>query len=459
MWKRALLVFSIGLLIALLINQATPAPVLHSQDGDESAACLQLVETALSQVGSACAEMGRNEACYGHQQVVASFFAEAAVAPFAAMGDMVPLAGIQALFTDPADPATGAWGVAIMSVADAAGGDPLTLVLFGDTEITNAIPPEAPTTSCQVTNNSGSNLNLRGGPGTDRPVIGLVPLGETLTATGRNAAGDWLQVTRAETTGWLFAGLLESDCDLALLPVVEEGTAASTVAPMQAITLRTGEETMCQDAPNTLLIHAPQGQRSRIVVNGVDLQLMSTGALQAAPDGSMTVHALEGVITVTVGDEAVTLLPGLWTEVALDAALQPVGPPEIPEPMEHPLRWLPAMVDVTIYGEDASTALARADSEQAMPGQDVRQLTPYACMEGDSMVVDIPYGHPLDVEMTVGISYSQPAGVAATLTGDTGLEQLRVTCQQAGRHTLVLSVRYGDGQGEFIGYTFEVVAE
>lgn len=45
-----------------------------------------------------------------------------------------------------------------------------------------------------TTATANRNANLRGGPGTNYPVAGGVRTGQALTITGRNQAGDWLQL-------------------------------------------------------------------------------------------------------------------------------------------------------------------------------------------------------------------------------------------------------------------------
>jgi endonuclease/exonuclease/phosphatase family metal-dependent hydrolase len=61
----------------------------------------------------------------------------------------------------------------------------------------SAVPPEA-------TANRGANL--RGGPGTNYPVVGAAAAGQALAVVGRNAAGDWLQLADGS---WIAAFLVD----------------------------------------------------------------------------------------------------------------------------------------------------------------------------------------------------------------------------------------------------------
>jgi LysM repeat protein len=105
--------------------------------------CDQLVTQALAQTGSACQGMERNSACYGHDQVNASF--EGALAnPFESAGDRADLLQLRTLNTAPLDETNGVWGIAIIKAqADLAGtlpGQNVTLLFYGDAGITGAAP-------------------------------------------------------------------------------------------------------------------------------------------------------------------------------------------------------------------------------------------------------------------------------------------------------------------------------
>ncbi len=54
----------------------------------------------------------------------------------------------------------------------------------------------------------GRPMNVRGGPGTDNPVIGTAFAGERFPIVGRNAAGDWWQIYLDEGLGWIYGGLV-----------------------------------------------------------------------------------------------------------------------------------------------------------------------------------------------------------------------------------------------------------
>ncbi len=63
--------------------------------------------------------------------------------------------------------------------------------------------------------------NVRAGPGTDFPVVGLLYLNDKAALLGRSQAGDWLHVRLPDSLGWIFAPLVETSLPIADLPVVD----------------------------------------------------------------------------------------------------------------------------------------------------------------------------------------------------------------------------------------------
>ncbi|MBX2998319.1 MAG: SH3 domain-containing protein [Caldilineaceae bacterium] len=61
-------------------------------------------------------------------------------------------------------------------------------------------------------------LNVRGGPGTDFPIVGSLVQGNSVSILARNEAGDWLQIETPQGMGWVFAPLVETSIPIAELP-------------------------------------------------------------------------------------------------------------------------------------------------------------------------------------------------------------------------------------------------
>lgn len=84
---------------------------------------------------------------------------------------------------------------------------------------THNIPPTDPTGYVL-----SPRLNVRQGPGFDRPVIGQLWQGEQVLLTGRNNNSTWVQVRLPSyTTGWVSAQYIRTSVPVYNLPIVDGG--------------------------------------------------------------------------------------------------------------------------------------------------------------------------------------------------------------------------------------------
>ncbi len=85
-----------------------------------------------------------------------------------------------------------------------------------------AAPAPAPSGPAQVT--ILQDMNVRTGPGTNYPIAGPGPAGESAAILGRNADNSWVQVEyplTADKTGWVYAELVDISGDLNSVAVVQ----------------------------------------------------------------------------------------------------------------------------------------------------------------------------------------------------------------------------------------------
>jgi hypothetical protein len=309
------------------------APMVSAQESEMT--CPVLVSQALEATGTACAQVGRNEACYGHTLVTATFQDGTATTQFETSGDLVPLTDLQTLVTQPADPAAGTWGIALLKVAaDLPEADDMamTFVLFGDTEIATPARSTADLPTCDGANQSGSNVNVRVGPGQGYAAVDVLPSGTAITANGRNTAGDWIRLEQAGAMGWVYAPLMTLDCPVETLQVIPDAEAVVDAQTTQSFILRTNTASACDEAPDGLRIDSPDGQRAHIMVNGVQLEFSSSAFLTAQPDNTLNIRGLTGEIVVTAQEKTVTVTPGTQTQVPLTGS-EASGPPAPPAPV------------------------------------------------------------------------------------------------------------------------------
>ncbi len=260
--------------------------------------CPTIVEAALAEMGDNCGGLERNSACYGYNRVGAAFATEVAEDFFSRPADTTDLAPLTALETAALNIITGEWGVAVMSVQanlpDTLPGQAVTFLLFGDTQLENDGVETAAVSSIEVT--VTENINLRSGAGLNRNVVGVAAAGNTFSADGISADGDWLRVAYNDAPAWIRSTLVTTAGDVTTLPIISH----ENPAPMQAFYLTTGiGQSGCQEAPDVLLVQGTENYEIDLTVNGAEIRIGSTVLFRTVGD------ALE----ITVIDGKVTLLP------------------------------------------------------------------------------------------------------------------------------------------------------
>ncbi len=126
------------LLLALTIILLMVTAMAIAQDDDT---CPVIVQEALDATDLACADTGRNEACYGNVSInaIPRDGVDDETFIFEQQGDVVPVATIQTLQLAPLDREMGTWGVALLrlqaNIPDSLPGQNVTFLAFGDVEI------------------------------------------------------------------------------------------------------------------------------------------------------------------------------------------------------------------------------------------------------------------------------------------------------------------------------------
>lgn len=326
---------------------------------DLAAACPAIVEAALESTSELCAGVGRNEACYGNVNITAEARAGAADFTFEAPGDRVSIGDVQSMTLSGMSEAQEQWGVALLQVQanipDTLPGQNVTVLLFGNVEITNAgtIPTDVePLTAVAI-----QNANVRAEPSMNAEVVASILAGTSLQANGRNAWGDWLHVQLADgSEAWVYTPLMDVEGDLGSLPIVE-----GAYRPMQAFYFRSGVgDAPCEAAPHSgVMIQTPEGVgQIEMVVNDATIRLGSTAYLLMVPgldDPSavdMGVSIVEGYGEVTAHGTTQPVYAGTWVRVPVSEDGVASSAPLPPKPYREnemfvlPTSLLPEQVDV-----------------------------------------------------------------------------------------------------------------
>jgi hypothetical protein len=286
---------SLRILAFLLFMVIAPYQAL-TQDGG---ICPELVLRALDAVGELCSDLGRNTACYGYNQVGATFYEEVPDDFFDLPSDQSDVNILQNIRTSPMNSGNDEWGVAVLNVQanipDTLPGQAVRFLLMGDTEVTNQVPPSAaiqPTVT--ITASVNTNANVRSGPGRNNNVLEVLPTGTQVIANGLSDDATWVRIIFDESNiGWISRDLLiEAEGSIDDLPISNE----VPFTPLQAFQLRTGfTEPECREAPSLMVVQGPENTRIQIEVNGVDIELGSTIVLRTINQNTqMNVATLDG---------------------------------------------------------------------------------------------------------------------------------------------------------------------
>ncbi len=145
------------MIMTIVLLALAPVLVVFAQD-----TCPDIVKTALAAASQACANTGRNQACYGNVSLTASPQPGVQNFAFSKTGDIVDVSSIQSLVLSPMDESAGKWGVALMklqaNLPDTLPGENVTFLLFGDAEIINGV-----TSANALTNRPMQTFYLRTG--------------------------------------------------------------------------------------------------------------------------------------------------------------------------------------------------------------------------------------------------------------------------------------------------------
>ncbi len=334
--RRILAITLILGLSVFFVASGQPSRAMPPEREDE---CSTLVSKALAVMDDLCQTLGRNQACYGHTNLQAQPQPNAPHFEFTHEGDIADVALMQSLRLGAMDTASNAWGVALMrlqtSIPDSQPDRNVTLLMFGDVEVQNRMTEV--TNPQVVTVTAERNLNVRQLPASDAWIVGSIPPGESLTATGRVEDGSWVRVSLPDNkgTGWVASWLVDSPDGLDNLTVVDP--ASKVYGPMQAFYLKSGQnDSMCAKAPDSgLLIQTPEGVAEvSLLINEVDIQIGSTVYFQAQPGGDMTIRVVEGAAQATAAGITYRVIAGTETTIPMDENLNPAGPPSAPRPYD-----------------------------------------------------------------------------------------------------------------------------
>ena len=344
------------LIVILFVGlSATPQSVAARIAQDDT--CKALVTSSLTQVAKSCASVGRNRVCYGSQSINALPQPGVTTFNFDQPVQIVSAETVQSLQLSALDVEQQKWGVALLqlqaNLPDTTSNQGVTVLMFGDVKLENAVPIPATTVDLIVAN----NIPLRAAPSRGGAIIAIMKINDRMKATGRLANESWLLVQQYDGSklGWIPGNMVKITGTAALSDLAVLDPKTPIYAPMQAFSLETGTETStCTFAPrNGALIQSPRTPtRTLLVIDGVQIGLSSTIFVHAQASGNLVVDTLAGITTIAVNGKMQTGYTGTQVDVPLDDTLKPSGSPGSPKAVDGgdlpflPLGNLPIPVSV-----------------------------------------------------------------------------------------------------------------
>jgi hypothetical protein len=289
--------------------------------------CEAFVFTVIEEVRKACAEIGRNQACYGNAPVRINPRDKTGETVFAKAGNRIDLAAVEQVATAPLDIDGKKWGVAVMSVRANLPEGGLTLVAQGQVEMENMSGADNAFVALDVTVKSDKGANVRAKADANADLVAQLKTGDTVKAIGRTADGAWIRLLN----GWVSADLMRGDGDLKTLETIKADAKVpgEPYGPMQSFRFRSGlDDATCGGAPDSgIVVQTPDGAKDvPLVVNGLSLAVTGTIWLQTGESNETIVSVLEG--QVLYGDDQV-LLAGKRVQLgAGDNRVKVLFPPE-----------------------------------------------------------------------------------------------------------------------------------
>lgn len=275
------------------------------------ATCEAIVQSAWQTAQTNCQLIRLNQVCYGNANVLTTA-RRASSLSLTQPGQVGSAVELQSILASGYDQVTRHYGVSLLTIPTNTN-DRTTLQLYGNALLENLT---APVVELPFTVGTLGNIHLT--PSMSSQVVASMISGDTLIGLGRvEVSGmQWIKMVSQLGSGWVPAFVVKETALVASLsPLSFEATETQTLTRMK-LTLASKEDRPCANAPDSgLLLQAPNS--TLLELNGVRLVIdrTVTAWVQALPNNSLDVYALQGVLSVESGGARVSVSGGQFTSV------------------------------------------------------------------------------------------------------------------------------------------------
>lgn len=271
----------------------------------QTISCSSLAEQALVAIGDNCGDLSRNSACYGFDQVTATFSAEVPDDYFGVPSDRADLAELDTLKTAAMDSAQSKWGIAVMNIQanlpNTIPGQGVLMLLVGDAEVQNAVDPSEANVVVDPLNTVVlGETNLHTSPSITSEVVNVLPANEIVLVDGFNTPRTWLRVVNDGEVAWAEVERVARLSAMDTLPIIS----GNNPTAMQAFYLSTGiGEAECTEADPMIAVQSPENITVDLTVNGVDIRVGSLITFQNLDEQTMNLTVHRGEVTTIFGNK------------------------------------------------------------------------------------------------------------------------------------------------------------
>jgi len=290
--------------------------------------CGDFVNQALQALSTNCGDMSRNSACYGYNNVTATFANALSPDAFSHPNDRVDLADLQTITTMPLDVQTSQWGIAVMkaqaNLPDALPGQAVTFLLLGDVQVKTGVTQGSdmkPMQAIYFTTGIGGT-KCKDAPESSLVIQGPKNITVNMRVNGADVTLSSTAVFRSSSNSTMSCGVLDGAAHVGDTgQVIPAGFAARVpldsslnangdwggnqpIADDDAAALQ-----ILKDVPNGVLNYAPDVPTPQEVDVSAALDSKLVNALEP--------HLLRNMIRLVVAEGATSDMVGEWDTQAL----------------------------------------------------------------------------------------------------------------------------------------------
>ncbi len=292
------------LYLLLIFCAASISSVTFVATAQDSTTCPALINSALNDLGTNCANLERNTSCYGFETVQHTAFADTVPADFyTTPGDRSDLTITQAIQTG-ALSLPQKWGLNVMNVeANVPNGLPGKGVVFiqtGGVEVENGVQPgDAVGLVDGISLSTISQTDLLTWPapsivGHASELITPIPSGGTVIVDAVDPTQSFVRVVYQNQVGWISRDAIAGDADLTSLPTI----GPDDMTPMQKFYFRVGigGAPACSEAASFLFVQTPEGVPTDLVVFDTHFRINGTVIFRSLPPGDQLGNEIEIIV-------------------------------------------------------------------------------------------------------------------------------------------------------------------